>query len=418
MARRRRAQRCRQQPQGDGQIPFHIAVGEQVLVHHHRLDGGFAQGDDGSARRPRRRWIPGGAAAGQQDQVGLLQIRRRLRPQVQRVALGEIGGAGGAFHYRNGEGFRQRHQVMEPGGFTAGAVGDNQGRFTLRHESGQLGDVLRGGLRFRRLGNRAQFARRRPGVDHRFNGDVQEGRPLGDALRQFAGAGHLAVEGGGAGGLPAPLGYDVRKAMGAAHHAEAAIPLGLRVQFRVLAVAGGFPGADQHRHFAQAGAVDAHAALEQAHAGVEQHGLHPSGDAGVACGHIHRQGFVPAVDVARPRGFVEALARQRFPHRRPLGAGRGYDVVHPQVAERFQDGLAPVRPLLRSSRHNSGSSPADGVLNPHLFRFIRWLASSACLAAARFCRSRARASGRPPRGCPRFPAGRGLPGGWRPPAPG
>ena len=161
-------------------------------------------------------------------------------------------------------------------------------------------------------------------------------------MGHFTGPHQLLVQGMGASGLAAPLDEGFDKAVRAAHHAEVAVPLPLRVQVRVFAVADSLAGADHHRHLAQVGAVDAHAALEQAHAGVKQDGLHLAGNPGVTQCHIHGQGFVPTVNVGGAVGLVDFLAGQRLPNRRPFRAGGRYDVVDAQVAEGFQDGVAAV----------------------------------------------------------------------------
>ena len=88
--------------------------------------------------------------------------------------------------------------------------------------------------------------------------------------------------------------------------------------------------------------MDAHTALQQTYPRVEQDGLQLAGHPGIAQCHIHRQGLVPAVDVGGAGRFVDFLSGQRLPNRRPLGAGRGDDVVNTQVAEGFQDGVSAV----------------------------------------------------------------------------
>ena len=284
----RRTQGIGQQGQPNAQIALNVAVREKILMHHKLFERGFAQRRYDSVLRAGAGRIPGGAAAGQQHQVGVRQVGRGFRSQVKRVVFGEVGVKGPAFDYRNGVQFRQRCQIVEPIRFPPGAVGDYQGRPALLNQGGQVGDVAGGGAGFGRGGDGAHSGRRRPGVQHSFNGDVQKSRALGNPLGQFAGAGKLAVEGMGAGGPPAPLGDDVGEAFRAAYGAQAAIPLKLGIQFRVFAVGCGLAGADQHWRFAQGGAVYAHTALQQPDPGVEQHRLHLAGDAGVASSDVHR----------------------------------------------------------------------------------------------------------------------------------
>ena len=311
-------QRLDQQTQPDGEIPFDVAVGEEVLVHHIFLDGGFSHGDNGSMLRAGLRRIPGGAAASQNHQIGVLEIAFRLAAQIQRVALGEVGVQRRALHHRNGEQFGQGYQVVEPLDFAPRAVRDYQRGLAPGNQVGQFRDVLVGWANFGRGRDGAQFFRRRPRMHHGLDGDVHEGRSLGNPLGQFARPHQLLVHGVRAGGPSAPLGEGVGETVGTAHHAQVAVPLPLGVDLRILAIAGRFAGAHQHRHLADHGAVHAHAALQQADAGVQQYRLHPAGDPGVPAGHIDGQGLVPAVDVLRPGRFVNLLAGQRFPYRRPL----------------------------------------------------------------------------------------------------
>ena len=163
----------------------------------------------------------------------------------------------------------------------------------------------------------------------------------------------------GTGRLPAPLGKRFHKAVRPAHHAEIAIPLPLRIQLRVLPVADGFPGANQHRRFPQPGPVNPHAPLQQPHAGVQQHRLHPPGNPRIAQRQIHRQRFVPAVDISRPRRLVNFLPRQSLPHRRPLRTGRRNNIVDAQVAKGFQNGIAAIRPGLPCGNSHNSRPPAN-----------------------------------------------------------
>ena len=160
-----------------------------------------------------------------------MEIAFRLPTKIQWVALGEVRVQCRALHHRYGEQFGEGDQVVEPRDLAPGAVGDDQRRLAPRNQVGQLGDVIlrRPYLRCSRDG--PEFAWRRPLVHHRFNGNVHEGRPLGNPLRQLAGPHHLLIHGVGARGPAAPLGESVGEAVGAAHHAKAAVPLALGVEY-------------------------------------------------------------------------------------------------------------------------------------------------------------------------------------------
>ena len=166
--------------------------------------------------------------------------------------------------------------------------------------------------------------------------------PWGTRWASSPGPHQLLVHGVRAGGLSAPLGKGVGEPVRPTHHAEVAVPLPLGVDLRVLAVAGRLARAHQHGHLADHGAVHAHAALQQADAGVQQDRLHAARHPGVPAGHVHRQGLVPAVDVLRPRRLVDLLAGQGLPHRRPFRTGGRDYVINAKIAECFENTFAAV----------------------------------------------------------------------------
>ena len=264
---------------------------------------------------------------------------------MQRVALGEVV-VGRPLALEDGDCPRlgQRYQRVEPGGGAPGRVGDDYRVFRLAYQLRHALNRRRVGVAHR--GGRTVLERRsrRPLLQHRLDGDVQKGRAHGRPLGQLAGAGHRFVQRRRAGHPAAPLGERLHQAVGAADDAQVSQPLRAGVHLRHLAVGGRLAGTDQHRHLALVGAVNAHRPLHHPDAGVEQDGLHPAGHAGVAGGHRHRQRLMPAVDVGRPRLLVHLLPGQSLPHRRPLGTGRGDDVVYVQVSQRFEDGVAAVQP--------------------------------------------------------------------------
>ena len=258
------------------------------------------------------------------------------------MPLGEVGVDRGTLRDGDAHHFRQFDQAVVAGNFLSRPFGDYQRKAAVGDEVGQTFNGIGSGLDLGGLGYAADFGRGSPVVDHRLYGYVQEGGALGDALGHLPGAHQLFVEGVGAGGLSAPFDEGVNEAVGAADHAEVAVPLTLGIKLGILAVAVGLARADQHGHLAEVGAVDAHATLEQAHTSVEQDGLHLARDPGVAQGHIHGEGFVPAVDVGWAIHLVYLLAGQGLPYGRPFRPRGGDDVVNAQVAEGFQDSVAAV----------------------------------------------------------------------------
>jgi hypothetical protein len=91
--------------------------------------------------------------------------------------------------------------------------------------------------------------------------------------------------------------------------------------------------------------LDGAVTVLDANAGVEQYGLHPAGHPRVALGHGHGQGLVPGIDVFGAWFLVDGLPGQRLPDRGPLGAGRGYDVVHVELAQGFEYSIAAISTL-------------------------------------------------------------------------
>ena len=139
-----------QQTQPDGDVALDIAVGKEVLVHHVVFDRGLTHGHDSGMPRAGLGWIPGGAAAGEDDQVRMLEVPLRLAAQVQRMPLREIGVQRRALHHWDGEQFGQGHQVVEALYLAPRAVGDDERRFAAGNQIGQLGNVLVRRADFRR----------------------------------------------------------------------------------------------------------------------------------------------------------------------------------------------------------------------------------------------------------------------------
>ena len=218
-----------QQLQRDGQVPFHVHIGQQVLISHLALKGIFSQGDNGSGGRAGMGRVPGRPAPQQQHQVGLVKEGFRIAAQIHRMALGEVRVGGSALDYRNSHQLGQLDQIGKSGYFLSRTLGDNQGTAAVGNQVGQPLQGFRRRLGLRGLGNLANLCRRRPTVNHGFDGNIQIGWALGHPLRHFPGPHQLLIKGVGAGGLAAPLDKGIHKAVGAADHAQIAIPLALGV---------------------------------------------------------------------------------------------------------------------------------------------------------------------------------------------
>ena len=106
-------------------------------------------------------------------------------------------------------------------------------------------------------------------MNHGFYWNVEECRPFRNPLRHLPSPDQLLVQRVRTGGLTAPFSERINETVGSAHHTQVTIPLALRVKFGVLAIAVGFPRANQHRDFPLCRAVDAHTALQQAYSSVQ-----------------------------------------------------------------------------------------------------------------------------------------------------
>jgi hypothetical protein len=145
-----------------------------------------------------------------------------------------------------------------------------------------------------------------------FERDVQIDGSLRHALRHLAGADDALIERVWARHRARPLGHRLDEALDASD-GETAIPLRLDVEVRVLAQCLRFTRHDHHGYFVLQGAMDAHAPLQHADAGVQQDRLWPAGDQRVARGHIDGESLVPGFDKDRTGPVLDLLARQGLP---------------------------------------------------------------------------------------------------------
>ena len=239
---------------------------------------------------------------------------------------------------------------MERGNVLAAALCDDDRVGGLGNQAGDVLDRRSVGVHLWGGGRLGHPGRGHPFGTHDLDGYVQVGRSFRNPLGEFSSPADRLVKGMGTGDVAAPLDEGVHQAVGPADYTQVPVPLGAGVEFGVFPVGDGLAGADDHGNFGQVCPVDSQRPLKQAHAGVQQYGLKAACHPGVAHGHSDRQGLVPAVNVPRAVYLVGLLPGQGFPHGGPLGTRRGYDVVHSQIAERFQDGLATVNFL---GRHRS-----------------------------------------------------------------
>ena len=221
-------------------------------------------------------------------------------PEIERVVGGEIGKIGDAApHRRDRQKIGKLDQRLERRRIAAGLLGDDDRIFGREQQAGDLFHFARVRLDARRKWHVAVVLRRRPIMEHVLERDVEIDRALGRALCHLAGADHLLVEREGAGDRPRLLGDVLDEALDAAD-AEAAVPLLLDRQRRILAQRVGFARHHDHRDFRLQRAVHAHRALQEADASMDQHGLRPAGHQRVAGRHVHGERLVPAIDIGRP----------------------------------------------------------------------------------------------------------------------
>src|SRR5690606_12559265 len=84
-------------------------------------------------------------------------------------------------------------------------------------------------------------------------------------------------------------------------------------------------------------------------AGMQQNGLHLAGRERVAGGDVDRERLVPAVHEFRPGLALLGLLGHRLPDRGPFGARGRQDVLHPEIPDAFEDGVAAVERVLHVS---------------------------------------------------------------------
>ena len=299
-------------------------------------------GDDLSVRRPPPRRIPGCTSAYEQNDIGVVERLVIAHALIERMVGREVGVSVDApVDHRDGEEIGEFHQGGKRLGIPPGGLGDDHRAFGIEQKLGDLRDVLLPRLQRGRRRHLARSGRGRPVVQHVLERDVQIDRPLGDALRHLAGAHDALIEGVRAGDGARPFCHRLDEALDAAD-GEAAVPLLLDIEIGIFAQGLGFTRHDDHGHFVLQGAMDAHASLQHADAGVQQDRLWPPGHQRVAGRHVDGERLMPGFNEGRTGLVVQLLARQRFPERRPLRARGGHDVIDLELAERLEDRLAPV----------------------------------------------------------------------------
>ena len=150
-------------------------------------------------------------------------------------------------------------------------------------------------------------------MQHVLERHVEIDRAFRQALRHFAGADHTLVERIRAGHGARPLRNRLDETFDAAD-AQPAIPLLFDVELGVFAERLRFTRHDHHRHFVLQGAVDAHASLQHADTGMQQHRLRPLRDQRVSGRHVDRQRLVPGLDKSWSGLVLDVLPRQRLPY--------------------------------------------------------------------------------------------------------
>ena len=245
------------------------------------------------------------------------------------------------FDHRDSQQLGEFYQRIECLLVRPGVFDRNDRAFRIRQQRRDLFDIFRGWPEFWRLRNLSQLLRPQPLLQHRFHGNADIGRASGRALRHLADANDALIECLRRRRLQGQFDNRLEQPLRSTDDAQVSVPLRARVEVR-LAIAARFAGHHKHRRFHGPRCSDRHGALQQAGAGMEQHGLHPAGDMRVSCGHGDRDRFVAAIEVSRAGRATLVLTRHRFPERGPFGTRRGDHVFDVQIAECFEDCLAAV----------------------------------------------------------------------------
>ena len=232
------------------------------LVHH---------GDHGLGRAVARR-IPRYARPDDDREIHVVPERFDVGSLIKRMILGEVGEqSAGLLDHRQSEPLAQRDQSLVGFDLLAGALGEHDRVLRLGDLGGELFDVFRRSQHARRGRDRARIGRGRPAIHQRFrrNGQVSGSGRL--PLRQLAGADDAFIERVDAARDRSVFDDRVDQVGRAAWDAEVAYPLGARIELRLLAVGHRLSGDHHHRHSGDKGAVDAHGALQQAGARMQQY---------------------------------------------------------------------------------------------------------------------------------------------------
>ena len=315
------ARGLRQRLQGCRDIAFEIGVGVQVLINHMAFELIIVDRDNLAFGRLGVRRIPGRPAADEEDEVGIFEMLVGGDAEIERMIgrkIGEVRHA--APHHRDRQQIGEFDQCLERFRIAARLLGDDDRIFRLQKQVGDLCYFARMRFDARRERHVAVVWRRRPVMQHVLERDVEIDRPARRALRHLAGADDLFIEREGARHRPRRFGDVLDKPLDAAD-AQATVPLLLDRQLRIFAECRGFARHHDHWNFGLQRAVHTHAALQKADAGMYQHGLRPAGHQRVTGRHVDGEGLVPAVDKSRTLAVAGLLPHQRFPHRRPFGAG-------------------------------------------------------------------------------------------------
>ena len=299
--------------------------------------------DDDGVRWPLARRIPCRARLDHDGEVRRAPILVEVVPLVHRMIFGEVRkGCAGLLHDR------QRHQIGQ-GNQCVPTFRGAARALRQHHRVLGLGDQLRHPrdvflcaheLRCRR--HSAPLFRRRPGCHHRFVRDRQVGRADRRALRHLARPDDALIDRVRARRLAGVLDQRLDQALRPADDRQVVGPLTAGIEIRLLPVGQGFTGDHQHRDAGNQSTVHAHQALQKSRAGVQQNGLHLTGRERVAGGDVDRESLVPAIHEPRAVHALLDLLGHRLPYRGPFRARGGKDVLHPEIANGLENGVAAV----------------------------------------------------------------------------
>ncbi len=249
----------------------------------------------------------------QQRKIYLIEIWRYVETQIKIVALGEVRAPRTrSINDGNSEKFGQFDQRIERVFVSSDKLHKNEWTMRRAKLHGHAIDISGSGLRLRWRLNVQSFPGFGPPLDHRLHRNADVRGALWSALRKFSGAHDALIKGRNGRCLKGNFDHWLDKPLRSADYIQTAIPLGAGIEVS-FAERLGLARQDEHRRLGEASAENRHAALEKAGAGMEQNGLHPARDLGVAGRHRNGESFMAAIKIGWTGSAGRFLAGERLP---------------------------------------------------------------------------------------------------------